>query len=379
MTRKISGECESTVKVLVTGGTGAMGAYLVRILAEAGNIVDVTTRRARESAVSSMRYIQGDAHDTGFIAGLLETGSYDAVVDFMSYTTSEFTKRAEIMTGGTGHYMFLSSSRVYADSPAPITEDSPRLLDVSDDRKYLATDEYALAKARQEDILRGGKADNWTIIRPYITYSNERLQLGVLEKERWLWRAVHGRPVVFSWDIAGKFTTLTWGNDVAGAIAGLAGKREAFGQAYHITGDDSMKWGDIAEVYREVFAEVTGRELRMICTERAIDDTAQVKYDRLYHRRFDNSKICSAVKDFRPVSIREGLTRCLTEFLTGSHDFREIDTRSEAVMDKISGTSTPLREIPSNGGQARYILHRYAPFLVPVMRAAKRTLRRKES
>ena len=217
------------MKVLVTGGTGAMGAYLVRILAEAGNIVDVTTRRARESAVGNMRYIQGDAHDTGFIAGLLGTGSYDAVVDFMSYTTSEFRRRAEIMTGGTGHYMFLSSSRVYADSSSPITEDSPRLLDASDDAGYLATDEYALAKARQEDILRGGKAGNWTIIRPYITYSNERLQLGVLEKERWLWRAVHGRPVVFSRDIAGKFTTLTWGNDVAGAIAGLAGKREAFG------------------------------------------------------------------------------------------------------------------------------------------------------
>ena len=50
--------------------------------------------------------------------------------------------------------MFLSSSRVYASQESPIREDSMRLLDVSHDSIYLKTDEYALAKARQEDILR---------------------------------------------------------------------------------------------------------------------------------------------------------------------------------------------------------------------------------
>lgn len=51
------------------------------------------------------------------------------------------------------------------------------------DEDYIKTDEYALQKARQENILLGSKYKNWTIIRPYITYNKERLQLGVLEKK----------------------------------------------------------------------------------------------------------------------------------------------------------------------------------------------------
>ena len=59
------------------------------------------------------------------------------------------------------------------------------------DEEYLKTDEYALSKARQEDILHRSGKNNWTVIRPYITYSEIRLQLGVLEKELWLYRFVH--------------------------------------------------------------------------------------------------------------------------------------------------------------------------------------------
>ena len=228
-----------------------MGGYLAGILAGRGADVDVTTRRERLPQNENIKYICGNAHDIAFVRRIITAG-YDAVIDFMNYhPAGEFLERCELLTGSTGHYVFLSSSRVYADSPTPITETSPRLLDVCTDSEYLRTDEYALSKAREEDILRNSGTKNWTIIRPYITYSNERLQLGVYEKERWLYRALQGKPVVFSEDIARARTTLTWGHDVAEGIAGLLGRSGAFGQTFHITGDESMKWRDIAEVYRE--------------------------------------------------------------------------------------------------------------------------------
>lgn len=64
-----------------------------------------------------------------------------------------------------------------------ITEESPRLLNTVDDQGCLATDEYALSKARCEDMLFGGGRSNWTIIRLAITYDGVvgRLQLGVYE------------------------------------------------------------------------------------------------------------------------------------------------------------------------------------------------------
>ena len=65
------------------------------------------------------------------------------------------------------------------------------------DEEYLNTDEYALSKARQENILHEAGCNNWTIISPYITFSETRLQLGVLEKEDWLWRAINGYSIVF--------------------------------------------------------------------------------------------------------------------------------------------------------------------------------------
>lgn len=46
----------------------------------------------------------------------------------------------------THQYLFLSSSRVYADSKCPIIEDSQRILDSTSNNKYLKTDEYASQK-----------------------------------------------------------------------------------------------------------------------------------------------------------------------------------------------------------------------------------------
>ncbi|MBQ7577383.1 MAG: NAD-dependent epimerase/dehydratase family protein [Synergistaceae bacterium] len=363
------------MKVLIMGGTGAMGNYLVDIFAKMGAEVHVTTRREKISS-QNVKYIRGNAKDLDFIRPLIESGNYDAVIDFMIYSTYEFIARYKFFTDFAGHYIFLSSSRVYADSDSPITENSPRLLDVSKDSKYLLTDEYALTKARQENILLNGRAGNFTIIRPYITYSNERLQLGVYEKERWLYRALHGREIVFSRDIASRFTTMTWGHDVAGAIADLAGNNNAFGEVFHITGDDSMKWEDIAELYIKILTGLTGHEAKIIYVDKAFDNTAQLNYDRLYNRIFDNGKIKSLVKNFKPLSICEGLKKCLTEFVRDNHAFNGVDWSWEARVDKVCGGHAKINEFDSFRAGRNYFLERYCPALLYLSRLPKRVIRR---
>ena len=139
----------------------------------------------------------------------------------------------------------MSSARVYAGSSEPIVETSPRLLDTVNDEVYLRTDEYALAKAREENLLSQSGKTNWVIVRPYITYSEIRLQLGVLEKEQWLYRAMNGRKIVFPKDIAEKMTTLTYGYDVACGIAAVAGKPAANGRAFHVTAAEAIRWSDV--------------------------------------------------------------------------------------------------------------------------------------
>lgn len=104
-----------------------MGKFLVRDLAEMGNDVFVTTRstsyKNNSNGKGSVTYIQGNAHDDDFVENIMAE-CWDAVVDFMSYSTKEFERRYKFMLDKTGHYIFLSSARVYADSERPITEES---------------------------------------------------------------------------------------------------------------------------------------------------------------------------------------------------------------------------------------------------------------
>lgn len=347
--------------ILVLGGTGAMGAHLVQILAERGNKVSVTTRSPRQSS-ANIEYIQGNAKDGAFLAPLLAR-KWDAIVDFMVYTTPVFEQRAPKFLEATDQYIFLSSARVYADSSRLISEESPRLLDSSKDAKFLATDEYSLAKARQENILHKSGSKNWTIIRPYITYSEQRLQLGVLEKEGWLYRALKGRTIVFSEDIVSKLTTLTYGLDVAGAMASIIGESRALGEAYHITQRDAATWREVLNVYLAVLEKHLGKRPKVLLL--GLDDFSrckpaeyQIKYDRLFNRAFDSSKIAEFVdlQEFR--SLEQGLTRCLEEFLE-KPDFLAIDWRSEAIKDRYSGEMASLKEIGHWKQKIKYLLYRF--------------------
>lgn len=175
------------MKILILGGTGAMGVHVSDLLSQKGYDVVVTSRRECKSSVPNLQYRKGDAKDPAFLRELLSE-RWDAIVDFMVWSTAEFADRVEQYLNATGQYVFVSSYRVYADSPV-ITEDSPRLLDVVDDSDYLKTDEYALAKARCENMLFESGKKNWTIVRPAVTYDGTgRFQLAVHESEVWLRR-----------------------------------------------------------------------------------------------------------------------------------------------------------------------------------------------
>lgn len=343
-----------------------MGVDLVEILGERGENVAVTSRSERTSEFNNVRYVKGDAHDTTFLQSLL-VEKYDAIVDFMVYNTEEFKLRRDLLLGATNQYIFLSSSRVYANSKTPITEDSPRLLDVTTNDEYLKTDEYALTKARQENLLRESGKTNWTIIRPYITYSNQRLQLGVYEKELWLYRALHDKTIVFPKAIADKYTTMTLGEDVARGIAQLIGNGKALGEAFHIATDQAIKWDDVLAVYRRVFKKVSGKEIKINYADdpksvyEAMGNKYQVIYDRLFDRIFDNSKLKSVVGEIPFTAPEIGPERCLRELL-GEPKFRTVSVKAQAWMDKEMKERTALNQFSGITNKIKYLVGRYTPY-----------------
>ena len=371
------------MRILVLGGTGAMGEPLVRMLSERGDEVYVTSRRKREDK-RSVHYIKGDAHDLFFIKQELSK-NYDSVVDFMTYSTENFRDRAKIYLNSTGQYVFLSSARVYADSKEPITENSPRLLDVCKDVDYLKTDEYALAKARSENILFESGCKNWTIIRPYITYNTRRLQLGGLELETWLSAALLGRPLVLPKDVGMHQTTMTHGGNVARAMMMLIGNKKAVGEVFHITGNDHMRWREVAEIYMEVLEEKMGRsvDIHEPRTSTVLSDimgnVLQIEYDRTYDRVFDNTKllgICGEGLDF--VSMKDGLKQCLSDYLNlpVNQRMNKHNPIFYAWLDNSTGKKCSSRDMESNKDKMKYFGFYYAPRLMASLKKTIRTIKK---
>lgn len=354
------------MKILALGATGAIGQQMADALVQQEHEVWVTSRRARPS-VGSLHYVQGDAHDEIFLGTLLAT-RWDAIVDFMIYDTSSFSRRAEPLLRACSQYIYTSSARVFAQSQEPITERSPRLLDVSTDTAYLATDEYALTKARQEDMLHAAATRNWTIVRPYISFGDGRLQLGSLEKESWLHRALNGRSIVFCDALLDRVTTMTDGSDVARMLTRLVGNEDAFGEDFNLVSKENISWRDVLDLYVDGIAAHLGEPPKVILQDleafvQTASSQAQIRYDRLYDRRFDPSKIGQIFELSTLPDTLQALKHRLANQLQ-SGDFLPVDWRLEALRDRYTHEHASLDEIRGIKDALRYLGYRHAAPLI---------------
>ena len=77
------------MKILLLGGTGALGSSIIPLLAkEYNNQIYVTSRRQLQS-IGNIHYLQGNAKDVRFINSILEHDKFDVIVDFMLYSVRD--------------------------------------------------------------------------------------------------------------------------------------------------------------------------------------------------------------------------------------------------------------------------------------------------
>lgn len=372
------------MNVLLLGGTGPMGIHLSKLLAGSNFEVYITSRSEHKDE-SHIHYILGNAKQDEFVNKILSKYLWDCIVDFMVYDTVEFKRRVCKLLSSTKQYIFLSSSRVYVETDEPITESTPRLLEQCEDKDYLETDEYALKKAREEDVLYQSRFHNYTIVRPYITYGENRLPLGVWEKETWLRRMLNKKDLVLPRGFLDKYTTLAYGKDVSLCISKLVGEKKSIGNVYNIVGSTAHKWSDILEYYLDQVATITGYRPRVELVERFTIDIRsmcrrwvsdvlnfrfnrtgtriewrnyQLIYDREFNRKFDNSQLHSLFPEVLFSDYEHSLGDCLRVFASNPR-YNYMSWSWWALQDRLTDNKVPISQVEGFNNKLKYIFIRY--------------------
>ena len=282
-------------RILVIGSTGAMGSYLVPYLADMGYRVTAVSLDDETPYNDRVTCLKGNAWDPSFIDPIIEE-NYDGIVNFMSFARHPFSDYIDQFLQHTGHYVFLSSCRVYANEEIPVRETSPRLLDVSTDEALLASNDYCIHKAKAENLLLQSDYTNWTVVRPATILSKRCFKLVTLEEPNTIGRARRGKKVVLPVQAKEKPATLSWAGDVSREIAGLMFRDEAKRECFNVCSAEHRTWGEIAGYYNEfcglepVWVDKEDY-LRILSPEGKNGVRWQLEYARLFDRITDNSKV----------------------------------------------------------------------------------------
>ena len=237
--------------VLVMGGTQFNGLALVRELAKHGHRVAVLNRGKTSAELPlGVERLRADRTDAAALRAALGSRDFDVVHDVNAYRPEDVRQMVELLRGRVGHYVFVSSTVIYAPRDVlPIREDHP--LDRSPRQN-----EYGRLKIECEDLLvrehreRGFPAT--TVALSMVLGPNNILPD---REQRMFARLLAGRPI----PIPGDGTSLAQVGhveDQARALRMLMANPRTFGRRYNLTGADCFS----AEGYVDTFAAVVGVE-----------------------------------------------------------------------------------------------------------------------
>ncbi len=232
------------------GGTMFNGLALVRELCAQGQTVTIVNRGKTQAELpQGVERLVCDRTDADAMRRVLRGLEFDCIFDVSAYRLEDVRLMTEIFEGRVGHYVFISSTVIYAASDLlPITEAHP--VDRSERQN-----EYARNKLECEDFLFARNAEaNFpaTVVALSMVFGPRNILPD--REQRMFARLLLGRPVM----IPGDGTTLAqvgYVEDQARALRMLMGQRATFGRRYNLTGADYFS----AEGYVDVIADVLGR------------------------------------------------------------------------------------------------------------------------
>lgn len=325
-------------KALFIGGTGTISAAITRKLAAEGEWeLWLLNRGNRSEAVpAGVQVINADVNDEEDVSGKLRGMLWDCVCDFIGFTPDQVERDWRLFHDTTKQYMYISSASAYQKpclSPF-ITEGTPLMNPYWEySRNKAACEEFLMKKYREEGY-------PVTIIRPSHTYDDRSVPIGVHGKKgSWqvLKRMLEGKPVIVHGD-GTSLWTVTHNSDFAKGFVGLMGNPHAIGNAFQITGDETLTWNQIYATVAEVLG--VGFIPYYVASDflAAVSDydfTGSLIGDKAASVIFDNSKLKRAVPGFNPtVRFEQGIRGTIANIL--AHPSLQVeDPEFDAWCDKL--------------------------------------------
>ncbi len=335
-------------KILLIGGTGTLSTAVMKRAVAQGYDVYVLNRGLRnKKLLPSVVFLKADFYDVISIERAIDGLSFDIVVDFLSRKANDIS-RVFTLFQGVKQYMFISSACVYrrAKEDGVITEKSPK---PNLDWSY-NIEKYECEKRLIE--LASTSRTCYTIIRPYITYDENRIPFGLAPrsyKTHWTIVArILAKKPMFVWDDGNALCTLTHVDDFAVGVVGLFKNPKAYNEDFHITTNISYTWNEMLECLFEVCGTKTLNVIKIPSTFIAAmmpSDKDMLLGDRMLDAKFDITKIKDAVPEYQPaIDLKSGLKRIIANYQANNY-LDGIDYYWDGLVDKMIISYTKQNKI----------------------------------
>src|SRR5580658_3573443 len=325
------------MKILFIGGTGIISMASTALAAKRGIDVTLLTRGQHEAKLPpGVKTLTADVNDPTLPQRLQqESQEFDAVVDWIAFTTADIERDLKLFHGRTRQFVFISSTSAYQKPQTHylMTESTPLANPYWDySRNKIACEERLMRAYREEGF-------PITIVRPSLTYGETQIPL-VLNSWQKSYTAVdrmiRGQKLIVPGD-GSSLWVITHNTDFAKGLVGLLGQQQAIGHAFHITSDEVLTWDQIFRIV----GNAVGVEPQLVHIPSDFvsacipEKLGTLTGDKSVSVVFDNSKIKRFVPTYcATTTFAEGIRQTLAWF-DADPSRKQIDHQVNATMDKL--------------------------------------------
>ncbi len=329
------------MKALFIGGTGTISTAIVKRLAEElGWEVWLLNRGNRSDVVPmGVHQIVCDISDEAAAEKALDGMTFDVVNEFIGFTQDQVERDYRLFKDRTKQYIYISSASAY-NKPAAnyvITEGTSLANPHWEySRNKIACEEFLMKKYREEGF-------PVTIVRPSHTYDERNVPLGVHGKKGFfqvIKRMQEGKPVIIQGD-GTSLWTVTFNKDFAIGYTGLMGNRHAIGEAFQITGDETLTWNQIYQTIADALGvklkayHIASEYLSAVGDKYGFDFEGSLIGDKSVSVVFDNSKLKRVVPDMKTTVRFDQGVRIALDYVLSHPECQVVDPEFDQWCDKV--------------------------------------------